>query len=157
MGDSEVVMLLGVKELTGAQARAGIDLDTARLPRGGIVRASRTLELPVVLGAAAVDVRKNPESIHRSVSLTVGVGLWRCHGQGRRIARSRLCRGRGRGLRCRGSRFRGRGVLGLAQAWQLGNSAPFFAAEQVVVLVDGHFDAGVAHELAHGRDVAAFA
>ena len=82
MGDSEVVMLLGVKELTGAQARAGIDLDTARLPRGGIVRASRTLELPVVLGAAAVDVRKNPESIHRSFSEAFGVGLWRCHGPG---------------------------------------------------------------------------
>ena len=27
----------------------------------------------------------------------------------------------------------------------------------MVVLVDGHFDAGVAHELAHGRNVAAFA
>lgn len=60
-------------------------------------------------------------------------------------------------MRCRGSRYRGRGVLGLAQARQLGDGAPFLAAEQVVVLVDSHFDAGVAHELAHGRDVAAFA
>lgn len=91
------------------------------------------------------------------------VRLGSCHAPGTshvlllHIIRSRLCRGRGRGLRCRGSRFRARGVLGLAQAWQLGNGAPFLAAEQVVVLVDGHFDAGVAHELAHGRYVAAFA
>ena len=60
-------------------------------------------------------------------------------------------------MRFRGGRFRGRGVLGLAQARQLGNGPPFLAAEQVVILVDGHFDAGVAHVLAHGRDVAAFA
>lgn len=60
-------------------------------------------------------------------------------------------------MRFRGSRFKGRGVLGLAQARQLGDGAPFFAAGQVVVLVDGHLHAGVAHELAHGRDVAAFA
>lgn len=72
------------------------------------------------------------------------------------IARSQLCRGRGQGLRFRGSHFRGRSILGLAQARQLRDGPPFFATEQVVVLVDGHFDAGVAHELAHGRDVAAF-
>lgn len=60
-------------------------------------------------------------------------------------------------MRFRGSRIGARGVLRLAQAWQLGDGAPFFAAEQMVILVDGHFDAGVANELAHGRDVAAFA
>jgi len=82
MGDGEVVMLLGAKEFAGDRALAASGLGAADLPRGGIVRASRALELPVVLDAVAVDVRKNPESIHRSFSVAVGVGLWRCHGPG---------------------------------------------------------------------------
>ena len=53
--------------------------------------------------------------------------------------------------------WEGCAFLGLTRARQLGDGPPLLAAEQVVVLVDGHFDAGVAHELAHGRDVATFA
>jgi len=46
--------------------------------------------------------------------------------------------------------------IGPAQARQLRNGPPLLIAKQVVVLVDGHFDAGMAHELAHGRDITAF-
>lgn len=57
MGDGEVGILLGAKELAGDRALAASGHGAAYLSRRGIVRASRTFELPVVLGAAAVDVR----------------------------------------------------------------------------------------------------
>jgi hypothetical protein len=52
------VMLLGAKGLAGDRALAACGLGAASLPRRGIVGASRALELPVGLGAAAGDVRK---------------------------------------------------------------------------------------------------
>lgn len=121
MGDGEVVMLLGAKELAGNRALAANGLGAAGLPRRSIVRASRALELPVVLGAAAVDVRKNPESIHCSVSLTVGVGLWRCHGPGPSYSSIPAMPGQRSGVEVQREPLQGRGrpraCSGLA-AWQ---------------------------------------
>ena len=44
-------------------------------------------------------------------------------------------------------------ITSSAQARQLRNGPPFLITEQVGVQVDGHLDAGMAHELVYGSDI----